>query len=133
MSDKTSNRKAKPRATLGGKFNSTGTADDMERNLALVTRLVGQIGQDGEKMLTGPDATFFEDVRYKLQGNERRMFGWRQVEALQRISQQVEAQREQERKRAAFLSQPAPASTKTDSPSASSNGKGKGQTGNTGR
>lgn len=76
---------------VGGKFHSTGTKGQMADNLALVTRLVGEIGSDGRALVEPKDLPFFDDTLYKLQrsGSAGGMFGWKQVEAMVRIHKYV--------------------------------------------
>lgn len=71
--------------TLGGKFQSTGRAEDQNANKALITRLIAEIGQDGFDMLPPEDRIFLQDTRDKLSDRASNMYGWRQVEAVVRI------------------------------------------------
>lgn len=82
-------RPNRPRGTLGGKFESIGSAEQQGDNLALVTKLMGEI--DRAKVAEA-DRFFIEDVQSKLAGSpgiKRGMFGWRQVEAVVRIHKYV--------------------------------------------
>jgi hypothetical protein len=72
--------------TIGGKFNSIGDAKQQSENVALVTRLVGEIGiPAGRTDLTPDETAFLIDTRAKLNSPVNRMFGWRQVEEIVRI------------------------------------------------
>lgn len=83
-------QRAKEAATLGGKFDSIGQREEQQANLKLVTRLMGEIGPDGEKKVSSNDRLFLQDVRIKLnQSGSAAMFGWRQVEAMVRIHAEV--------------------------------------------
>lgn len=81
---------------VGGKFHSTGTKAQMAENLALVTRLMGEIGADGMAHVKPKDKLFVDDTRYKLQGpfGGHRVFGWKQVEAMVRIAAYVKEVRD---------------------------------------
>lgn len=81
---------------VGGKFHSTGTKAQMAENLALVTRLMGEIGVDGWPHVTAADRPFVEDTRFKLRGpaGGHKVFGWRQVEAMVRIAKYVKEARD---------------------------------------
>lgn len=77
--------KGKAPRTIGGKFNSTGGANDQEQNRALIAKLIGEIGQDGYDLLPSDDKLLLTDTRGKLSDRTASMFGWRQVEAIVRI------------------------------------------------
>lgn len=76
--------------TVGGKFNSIGSAEQQEDNVALVTRLCGQIGVDGYLLVKPEDRPFIDDTRYKLNAAGYKAFGWRQVEKMVTIHKYVE-------------------------------------------
>lgn len=79
-------------STLGGKFDSIGNVSDQTQNLALITRLLGEIGQDGYALpcVTPNDRIFICDCRIKLnQEGGRAVYGWRQVEKMVEIHRRV--------------------------------------------
>lgn len=81
--------------TLGGKFLSVGSREEQASNLALVVKLMGEIGIDGERHVRDQnDLNFLSDCRIKLnQGGGYTTFGWRQVEVIVRIHKMVEEAR----------------------------------------
>lgn len=82
--------KGKIAATIGGQYSSTGNLTDQQNNLALVTKLMGEIGQDGEKYAHPEDRIFLQDTRIKMnQFGSGATFGWRQVEAMVRVHKEV--------------------------------------------
>ena len=91
-------RREKAKAgTLDNNFNSIGTAQDQMQNLELVTRLMGEIGMDGERMVDSNSKLFLQDCRIKLnQKGTGAMFGWRQVEKMVALHKQVTEQRNAE-------------------------------------
>lgn len=86
----------KSQRCVGGKFTSTGTKTQMAENLALVIRLMGEIGTDGMQHVEAKDKLFVDDTRLKLQGGNgsQMVFGWRQVEAIVRIAKYVKEVRD---------------------------------------
>lgn len=87
---------AKGGRCVGGKFASTGTKTQMAENLALVVRLMSEIGADGMQYVEAKDRLFVDDTRYKLRGGNgsQMVFGWRQVEAMVRIAKYVKEARD---------------------------------------
>jgi len=84
-------------ATMDGKFNSVGDMSQQKDNLALVTKLLGEIGRDGMVLpcVSSNDRLFLADCRIKLnQQGARAVYGWRQVESMVRIHKAVVAYRE---------------------------------------
>lgn len=81
---------------VGGKFHSTGTKGQMAENLALVTRLMGEIGKDGLPLVLPKDRPFIDDTLFKLRSGVAgsRVFGWKQVEAVVRVAAYVKEARD---------------------------------------
>jgi hypothetical protein len=78
----------KATATLGGKFNSIGSREEQQSNLALIVKLLGEIGSDG--VVSSNDRLFLDDVRIKLrQMGQNASFGWRQVEKMVAVHKAV--------------------------------------------
>lgn len=80
------------------KFNSIGNRETQQATLALMTRLCGEVGIDGYKLLTPDEKAFIDDVRYKLNQHGSNMFGVRQVARMKDIHTLVMARREEEAK-----------------------------------
>jgi hypothetical protein len=79
-------------ATIDGNFNSIGNVSEQKQNLALVTKLMGQIGSDGVHLpcVSDNDRLFLNDCRIKMnQSGSNAVFGWRQVEAIVRVHKAV--------------------------------------------
>lgn len=76
-------------STVGGKFNSIGSAKVQSENSALMVRLCGEIGIDGYQTLTPADKIFIDDVRHKLRSGGNLMFGWRQIEHMVEVHKAV--------------------------------------------
>lgn len=86
-------------ATIDGNFNSIGDVSEQKQNLVLVTRLLGEIGQEGYAypIVTSNERLFINDCRIKLnQEGGRSVYGWRQVASLVAIHQRVVAYRDQQ-------------------------------------
>ena len=84
-------------ATINGNFNSIGNASEQKQNLALVTRLLGEIGHDGyySAVVDSNERLFLTDCKIKLnQEGSRATYGWRQVEKLVAIHSRVMKHRE---------------------------------------
>jgi hypothetical protein len=91
--------KSRPATTIGGKFQSTGKAEEQRENRALVIRLMGEIGADGKATVAKNDQLFLEDCMVKLNrysGSSAGLavFGWRQVEKMVALHAEVMAARE---------------------------------------
>jgi hypothetical protein len=84
--------KAAATGTIDGNFNSIGNAQQQQNNLALVTKLMGEIGPDGSSLpcVDSNDRLFLNDCRIKMnQGGSTSVFGWRQVAGMVRIHKAV--------------------------------------------
>ena len=78
----------------GGQFDSIGQKEQQQQNLALCTRLLGEIGSDGERLADSNDKLFLQDCRIKLnQFGANAMFGWRQVESMVRVHGYIQERR----------------------------------------
>lgn len=87
--------------TIGGKFQSTGNKLQQADNVALIVRLLAEMGiphsdSDLHSILNRHEVEFIIDCRNKL-SRTNPMFGWRQVEEVVRIGKFV---REERNKRA---------------------------------
>jgi len=83
-------------STLGGKFQSIGSKEEQDSNRELVVRLMARIGPEGEKEVGTIDRIFLQDCKIKMnQFGQNVQFGWRQVENIVRIHDQIMAKREE--------------------------------------
>lgn len=79
-------------ATLGGKFDSIGSASDQKANLALVTRLLSEVVgvYKWRLRVDQNDIYFIEDCKIKMnQAGSGAMFGWGQVQKMVAIHKKV--------------------------------------------
>lgn len=94
-------RERQKASTVGGKFNSIGSAEEQRANKELVVKLMGEVGSDGERMVSSNDRLFLQDVRIKMnQMGNSAAFGWRQVEAMVRIHAEVMGKRKGQEEKA---------------------------------